>query len=99
MTRYAELAPGVRISAIVASSADDAPVVGWIIEHELEAAAWCAGYVPRDGDRRGWNTSTGSIEAGDLTLRSDRHTFSIRCHTHPRFHGYVTAGRWEDAGP
>jgi hypothetical protein len=97
VTRWHELAPGVRISAPVDS---EGVVAGWIIEHETAPSEWCGGWVPRlpsATNHRGWNTSTGSIETADLTLSSDINSQSIQCHTHKGFHGFVRDGHWVPA--
>lgn len=92
------LAPGVHITATEDGKGN---VVGWIIGHEIEPGVWCDGYVPREPsatNHRGWNTSTGSVEGGDLSLHSSVHSESVKCHTHgDSFHGYVRNGTWVPA--
>lgn len=104
MSSWIELGPGVHISEVVKHDSDE--VAGWLIGHrdpesELPLdAGWCDGYVPKypsQTNHRGWNTSTGSVATGDLTLRSDIHSFSIQCHSHSSFHGFVTDGKWVPA--
>jgi hypothetical protein len=76
----------------------DGRLAGWIIGHQLDDETWCDGWIPFQLDvntGRGWNTSTGSLDGGDLTLSSDIHSVSVKCHTHGEgFHGYVRNGRW-----
>jgi hypothetical protein len=97
MSRWTELTDDVRIAEIDRGAGE---VAGWTIEHRRADGSWCAGFVsrePRETSKgpRGWDTSTGSLAGGDLTLSSSIHSQSIACHTHPaEMHGFVRNGSW-----
>lgn len=98
MPSWTELAQDVRIAEMHDQSGVE--VLGWTIEHRRPDGSWCAGFVsrpPRETGKgtRGWNTSTGSLAEGNLTLSSSIHSQSIACHTHPaEMHGFVRDGAW-----